>query len=290
MKKLFGGINLSWPKLIVMALLAAVYGAAVCIIPGLKETSFHNSSVSFEIWILFGIFIIMNSKSNIDSALKCFVFFLISQPLIYIIQDIINGSSLVSSYYGYWFIWTIACLPMGFIGYYLKKDKWWGLLILVPMMIILGFDSYQYFNQMLFSFPKHLLSYLFCVASLIIYPLYIFKNRINRIIGLVIGIIIIIVLLILSIGNKAVYETDVLCSGSEYSFDNTYKVYLKDNKYGTVSIIKLPFDSEDMYCVHGNFVKEGKTELVLESSLDKMFFDLNIKRNTYDISRKEIDY
>ena len=84
--KLFGGINLTWPKLIIFALAAAVFTALMAIIPIFKNTSFITITATFEVWILFGIIIIMNSRSNLDSALKCFVFFLISQPLIYLIQ------------------------------------------------------------------------------------------------------------------------------------------------------------------------------------------------------------
>ena len=86
MKKLFGGINLTWKKLTIFALLSAIYTALVAIIPCLKYTSFHTIAVTFEVWIFFGIIIIMNSKSNKDAALKCFIFFLISQPLIYLFQ------------------------------------------------------------------------------------------------------------------------------------------------------------------------------------------------------------
>ncbi|MBQ6160049.1 MAG: hypothetical protein IJK24_03770 [Oscillospiraceae bacterium] len=85
-KKRFGGIDLTWPRLIIAAVIAGVFTAVMALIPALHYTSFHTIAVSFEVWILFGILIIMNSKSNLDAALKCFVFFLISQPLVYLIQ------------------------------------------------------------------------------------------------------------------------------------------------------------------------------------------------------------
>lgn len=74
-KKLFGEIDLTWRKLIISAVIAGIYTAVMALIPQLHYTSFHTITVSFEVWILFGIIIIMNSKSNLDSALKCFVFF-----------------------------------------------------------------------------------------------------------------------------------------------------------------------------------------------------------------------
>ena len=78
MKKLFGGINLTWKKLIVFSILIAIYVAVMMVIPITKDTSFRDIGTTFEWWILFGVLIIVNSKSPVDSMLKCFVFFLIS--------------------------------------------------------------------------------------------------------------------------------------------------------------------------------------------------------------------
>ena len=134
-KKLFGGIDLTWKKVIIFSIIAGVYTAIMSMLPIVKDTSFEDIKVSFEVWILFGIIIIMNSKSAKDSALKCFVFFLISQPLVYLIQDVIKHSNLFMAYYRNWIVWTILTIPMGFIGYFMKKDKWWGLVILTPMLV-----------------------------------------------------------------------------------------------------------------------------------------------------------
>ena len=133
MKKIFGELNLTWPKIIILAIIIGIYSGIIAMVPVAKDTSFTDLTVTFEVWILFGILIITNSKSTKDSALKCFVFFLISQPLIYLVQDVVNHSKLFLTYYKNWIPLTIATLPMGFIGYYMKKDKWWGLVILTPM-------------------------------------------------------------------------------------------------------------------------------------------------------------
>ena len=107
MKKIFGQINLTWTKVIILSIFMGIYAALMAMIPAVQDTSFSDLTVTFEVWIFFGIFIIMNSKSAKDSALKCFVFFLISQPLIYLVQDIINHSNLFVTYYRFWVIWTI---------------------------------------------------------------------------------------------------------------------------------------------------------------------------------------
>ena len=176
-KKLFGGIDLSFKKLIIFAIIAGVYTGVMAMLPIAKDTSFADITISFEVWILFGIFIIMNSKSAKDSALKCFVFFLISQPLVYLIQDVINHSNLFLTYYRFWIAWTIGTIPMGFIGYFMKKDKWWGLVILTPMLIFLGLHYSGFLNQTIYSFPYHLLSTLFCFITLLFLFISIVRNR-----------------------------------------------------------------------------------------------------------------
>ena len=76
-KGLFGGIKLTWFKVIIAAIVIGVYCGVIALIPATLNTSFRDICISFEVWILFGIVIIMNSESHKDSALKCFVFFLI---------------------------------------------------------------------------------------------------------------------------------------------------------------------------------------------------------------------
>ena len=289
MKKIFGGINLSWKKLIIFAILAAIYTALMAIIPIAEDTSFEDITISFEVWILFGIIIIMNSKSAKDSALKCFIFFLISQPLIYLIQVPFSPMGWeLFIHYRYWFNWTLLTIPMGFIGYYMKKDKWWGLVILAPMLLFLGGHYTGFLKETMYSFPFHLLSTLFCLVTMIIYPLYIFKDKKVRITGLIISIIIIITLTIISVKQSGVtYDTILFASDeeSELVFDDTYNAYLEDNKIGKIFIEYD--DGLEAYIMRAKFKKAGKTTLILEDKNgNKTIFEINVKRDKYDIKKK----
>ncbi len=285
MKRFFGDINLTWPKVITMAIIMGIYTAIMAMLSVARDTSFSDLTVTFEVWIFFGIFIIMNSKSAKDSALKCFIFFLISQPLVYLIQDMIEHSQLFNTYYKYWFIWTIATIPMGFIGYYMKKDKWWGLLILAPMLLLTGEEYAGYLSKTMFSFPRHLLTTIFCISVLIIYPWAIFKNKIGKIGGVIISSILIIAFTILCMINPPIYSTEILSNGEKYQFDDTYRVYLIDDKFGDLSIKYEP-GIED-WMIHAEFKKAGKTEMILESPDGKKTeFDISIRRNTYTIKEK----
>ena len=285
MKKLFGEINLTWKRTIIFAIIAGAYTAIMAMIPMAKDTSFADITVSFEVWIFFGILIIMNSKSAKDSALKCFVFFLISQPLVYLIQDVIKHSNLFITYYRNWVFWTIATIPMGFIGYYMKKDEWWGLLILAPILVFLGEHYSTYLSKTMFSFPYHLLTTLFCLITLIIYPIAIFNNKKNKVVGIVISVLIIIVMTGLALSKPAVYNTTIFVNGEEHKFDNTYKVYLTDESFGKVYIV---FEKNiDDYMVNAEFKKAGKAELVLESPKgEKEIYEIDIKDHTYSVNKK----
>ena len=287
LKKLFGGIDLTWKKLVLFAVLAGVYTAIMAMIPITSNTSFRDIAISFEVWIFFGIFIIMNSKSAKDSALKCFVFFLISQPLVYLVQDVLNNSHLFLTYYRFWILWTIGTIPMGFIGYYMKKNQWWGFLILLPMLIFLGIHYGGFLSETIFYFPYHLLSALFCVATMLIYPIFIFNNKKIEYTGLTISLIIIIAMTLITFTHNITYKTTILVSDVEngYVFDDSYIVYLENNQMGLVSI---EYDENlETYKVEAEFKRAGKTNLILEDKNgNKTIYEIDVKRNDYDIVKK----
>ena len=289
MEKEKNKFNLSWPKVIIFAIIAGVYTAIMAILPMAKDTSFADITISFEVWILFGIIIIMNSKSAKDSALKCFVFFLISQPLVYLIQVPFTDLGFeIFVYYRFWFIWTLLTIPMGFIGYFIKKDKWWGLLILTPVLLFLGVHYLNFLGEVRTFFPKHLLSMIFCIVTIITYPIVMFKNKRIRIAGAIISILIIIAAtVVVFINGKTAYNTTILVNNGsqEVTFDNTYKVYLTDESFGKV-YIKYDENLKD-YMVNAEFVKLGKTDFVVESpNGEKITFEIDVKRDSFELTRK----
>ncbi len=285
MKKLFKETDLTLKKIIIFAIITGLYTGIVTLIPILKNTSFRDISISFEWWILFGIFIILNSKSPLDSAIKCFIFFLISQPLVYLVQVPFKGLTIFS-YYKLWIVWTILTFPMGYIGHYLKKDKWYGLLILTPILIMLGIHYEEFLNETITYFPYHLLSAIFCILTIYLYPLVTFENKKIKITGIIISSLIIIIASIYAVNNNHIfYSTDVLVSSEENNFDDTYSVSLEDESYGNVSIIQDI--SNDVYLIHGDFKKPGTTILILSSpNNETTTYKLTIEKNTYEIIKE----
>lgn len=225
----------------------------------------------------------MNSKSNKDSALKCFIFFLISQPLIYLVEVPFNSLGWqLFGYYKYWFIWTILTIPMGYIGYYIKKDKWYSLLILLPMLLLLGHGLEAAIVNFKYGFPKHIINLLLIIASFITYPLVLFNNKKIKYIGLIISIIIMIIFGIGPTIKPSTYDTSIKCSDENIIFDNTYKAYLEDNSCGTLSIFYE--ERIDSYCLEASFRKQGNTKVVLEDSNgNKKYYNIHIGKMTYSL-------
>ncbi len=285
-KKLFGDMDLSWPKILIFAIAAGIYTALVCIFPQVKDTSLHTIAVSFEVWVLFGIFIIMNSKSNMDSALKCFVFFLISQPLVYLLQVPFSsqGWSLFQ-YYKYWFIWTVLCLPMGYIGYYIKKDKWWGYIILLPMILLTASSYRLYLSYFIYCYPYYILISVFCAAAMLIYPNVLFNNKIIKTVGTAVSALLIIVLTVITFIDPLKYSTEILSTVDGKDITNEYQVSLADDNYGDVSVEQSEWG--DSYMVHADFKKKGKTELIVNipDGTTKRY-DLIIELFSYEINEK----
>ena len=292
MKKLFGGIDLTWKKLIIFAVICGFYTGVMAMIPATQDTSFRDISISFEWWILFAIIIIVNSKTPLDSAMKVFVFFLISQPLVYLVQVPFSPLGFgLFKYYPAWFQWTVLTLPMAFVGHFMKKDKWWGLLILAPMLLFLGFHYVSFFGEAIHFFPNHLLSALFCAVTLIIYPLYIFHDKRIRIAGLILSVLILAAATVYGIADERshTYDTSLLPSGGEtcgIEYDDSYQVYLEDDSFGDVQIGYE--ENIESYLIYASFKKTGDTVLVLESpDGEKTMYDLSIERSSYDVHRRD---
>jgi hypothetical protein len=209
LKKLFGGLNITWPKLIIFSIIMGIYTAlmAMCVPDG---NSFHDIAVTPEWWVLPAIIIIVNSKKPLEAALKTFVFFLISQPIVYLIQ--VPFSQLgwgLFNYYPFWFNITIATFPGAFIGWFIKKDKWYSGLILSVMTVFLAFIGVNYFKTFIENPPNHLLSIIYCFGIIPIFIFTIFKDKIPRIITAIATIITIIVCAcLLNTSPFESYQTD----------------------------------------------------------------------------------
>ena len=99
-RKVFGGIRMTWPRLILFAVISGlVTGLVALLVP--DGSSFRQIAVTFEAWIVLAIIVVVNCEKPLEAACKTFVYFLISQPLVYLVQVPFNslGFGLLKYYY-----------------------------------------------------------------------------------------------------------------------------------------------------------------------------------------------
>ena len=209
--KIFGGLDMSWRNTIVFAIIMGIWTALMAMfVP--DGNSFHDIAVTAEWWVLPAIFIIVNCKKPLEAALKTFVFFLISQPLVYLIQVPFNSMGWgLFGYYHYWFMVTLLTFPGAFIGWYIKHDKWYSGVILSVMTLLLAYTAFGYVKGFGESFPNHLISVIYCIASILFYVFIIFKDKIPRIVTLVITIAAMVIIVPIATPKQfEVYNTSFL--------------------------------------------------------------------------------
>ena len=164
------------------------------------------------------------------------------------------------SFYKYWFIWTLLTIPMGYIGYYIKKDNIISVIILLPMLILLSILGVGFFSSTIEKFPHHILSGIFCFTAIILIILGVLNKKKNIIISF--AIIILFTIGYILISNGILFDTY-----------KKYEVYENLNKYNiTLS---------DEYYISGFFsTEQGSAEIIKKDG--KYVLKLTgIKNTTY---------
>lgn len=204
LERLFGGLKMKWGGVLLFALLAGVYTGAVMLVPALKETSFQDIGISYEWWVVFAVIVAVNCRKCTGAAAKCFVFFLVSQPVVYLVQVLAGTLSfdLAKSFYlNTWLPMTVLTLPGGLIAFFSKKQNMLGAAVLGLGNTIEAVMGAAYAVSAYADFPHHLLSALFSFASIVVMSLCIQKKAKCRAAALLIPVVLagaLIVLLKLS--------------------------------------------------------------------------------------------
>lgn len=272
LNKIFGGLNLTWPKLITFAIIMGAYTALMAMLVP-DGNSFHDIAVTTEWWILPAILIIVNCKKPLEAALKTFVFFLISQPLVYLIQVPFNAMGWeLFKYYPYWLVITLFTFPAAFIGWYIKKDKWYSGLILSAAIVLLIHSGHIFALDFDENFPNHLITVIYCFGIIPVFIFGILKDKIPRIIASTAAIITFIIMLT-TVRVSVPFETynSLFLEENNITFttDNPYISSFDDRDEGDVALIK--HDSGYTLKVHGikgktyTFtIRDGETEYHFE--------------------------
>ena len=179
LKKIFLNYNMTWLRVILFAVITAVVTAGLNEIRFLNDTSFQDIAIAFECWFLFAVFIIVNCKTWWEASLKTFIFFLISQPLIFLLEVPFEplGWELFVLYYPRWFKLTLLTLPGAAIAFLVKKQKWYSVPVLCVATSYLAFVAVMYLQSVIGHFPHHLISCVFCIALAVFFILVLFDKK-----------------------------------------------------------------------------------------------------------------
>lgn len=193
MKKIsaaFGGLPMTWPIVCGFAVIIGVYVGIINQIPILHDTSFQDIAVTLEWWVLFAVLIVSNCKSVWEAGLKCLVFFLISQPVIFLVELPTIGLDKALYYYtGIWLPVSLLTLPGGAIAFLAKRQNVLGAAILGVGNTIVALMGVSYFQQILKVFPRHLLTVASCAAIVAVTILGMQKKRRTRLLSAAITVL-----------------------------------------------------------------------------------------------------
>ena len=281
-KKSFLEFNLTWAKLIIFSVVIGIIVGIIMSIPGFDDTSFQDIGTTFEWWILFGTIIIYNSKSHLDSGLKCIVFFLISQPIIYFVQVpfYFNGFEIFN-YYPYWFKITLLTFPMGFIGYEIRKNNIISCIILSSMTCLLALHGIGFFKSAYEKPYHHLLSGIYCFVFIVILIFGVLRDNMLRLLAFAVVAVFTIAYFFYSFRNVETDPTAIFILDSkedlgidEISPDWSVILYGRGGK-GEI------FEFEDKYNVRINIII-GEEYVLSLTSPDNVEYEYDLVKNKQD--------
>ena len=264
-EKLFGGLNMSWPAVLLFALITAVITTIFLVAPIFKDTSFQRMGETYEAWIFFAVIIMANCKKPLESALKVFVFFLVSQPLIYLFQVPFTDMGWeIFKYYPFWFRLTLLTFPGAFIGWFINKKNILSAVIFMPVILFLLLTGYGGMVDMINDFPHMLVMALFCLFQIVLY-LYVFLPGVmKKVVALALPLIVVIVMAVVKpqvdvTASMVLPDAPVLSEEAVVNVDDpelanvqiddpeSGSVYIKALKYGTTAMTIKDGDRELKY-------------------------------------------
>lgn len=200
MKRLFGNLKMSWLSVILFAVVTGVYTGLIMSFPALDNTSFQDIGISYEWWVIFAVIVVVNCNKSWDAMLKCFVFFLLSQPIIYAVEVLCGHLTAELGLYYYKSIWlpiTLLTLPGGFIAYFCQKQNLFGAVILGLGNTIEAVMGAHYLSETISSFPHHILSCIVCFGSIFIMSYAIQRSKKYRSVSLILPFVLLAATLVL---------------------------------------------------------------------------------------------
>lgn len=242
LKKLFGGIRMNWLRVILFAVGSAVWSALLLLLP--VDLDVAGMGSTFPWWILFAIIIISNCEKPLEAACKTFVFFLISQPLIYIFQAPFSELGLgLLQYYPPWFFLTLLTFPGAWLGWHVRKKGILSGVILSPMIYMCAMCGCEYLRFGCRVFPRDILSLasgIFCIAECALLLAFVLSERKQRIAAVLCAAV-------LMFGTAWVYARQPACSTIYRLPDEIRKADIAEIKVADPSLFRVTAVTDQNY-------------------------------------------
>ena len=269
LKKVFGGIEMKWWKVIVFAILMGIYVGLIALwVP--EDWWWHDIAVTEERWILPAVWIIVNCKKPLEAAAKTFVFFLISQPLVYLVQ--VPFATLgwqLFSYYKYWFMITLLTFPGAFIGWFIKKDNILSGVILSVVLVLLAMPGIVYAQNAIRHFPKDLGGAIYCFGAIVLLIFAVFTDKKPKLTAAAITLVAIIVFVIYKRDYSGAQLTaNGYLSRSVYNYTFDWTIESEDESIAKATMAEDLSGEPDILL---EVYKEGETGLILTDPNGKTY-------------------
>ena len=267
--QLYGGLKMSWLAVILFAVGAAALTAVFLVVPVFQDTSFERMGVYVEAWIFFAVIIMANCGRPLESACKTFVFFLISQPLIYLFQVPFSWQGWgLFGYYRFWFILTLLTFPAAFIGWYITQKNWLSVLIFSPVFVYLGITLCACASAAIRRFPHLLIAALFCLAQILLYVYAFFPKVPQKIVGLAIAVVTIAVLMFTARPTALSYYDSL---PDEPALSASATISVEDDSIAAVSFVN-PEDAR----IYVEAYQNGATVIVVRDGDRELNYTLEV--------------
>ena len=262
LKKVFGQIEMKWWKVIVFAIIMGIYTGVIAIfVP--EDNWVRDIAATPERWVLPTILIIVNCKKPLEAGLKTIVFFLISQPLVYLVQvPFAEMGWQLFHYYPYWFKITLLTFPGAIIGWFIKKDNILSGVILSVVLALLAYSGMGYLLDTIRHFPKDLGGVIYCFGVIVLLIFAVFTDKKPKIVAGLIVIAVIVTLFILKRSdNSSVMTVNGYLDVEKYQITLDWTAEVADDSVAGATVQKNYAGETD---VSISFKKEGETELYLK--------------------------
>ena len=187
-EKLFFKTKITWLRVVLSAVGTGVIVAAFLILPVFTNTSFRAPGETPEFWLFPALVIVLNAATAKEAMAKTFVFFLISQPVIYLVQvPFTLFGWQIFAYYPFWFMITVLTIPAAWLAFRARRGGIFGGLVFGLAEILLAVYGVSSLKILYFEFPRYLLAALYCFGFMVLMNIYFLKQKRSRMISVIIA-------------------------------------------------------------------------------------------------------